>query len=239
MGSKVSHLVNRSQFWEDELVIAKHKNKLHWPAKVVKVDHATALNERRYSVRHFVTDEVEFLAKKNLYPYKENREIRQAYQDLFDFVKAWEEIEEKFVSEFPHLAVPCEVGIPKSDNVHDSKKTCGDENNLCEHPLSPANSDNYWNPRLGPGDSTSTFQHSAMSDEYWNPERPPRCHDAHLECKVVCSGDNVNQATSTSGIEMCPATDVHKRRSTYLRKKCHGYTSSMDFIRYHEEEDDY
>ena len=237
---KISHLVNRSQFWEDELVIAKHKDKLHWPAKVVKVDHEIALNERRYSVRHFVTGETEFLAKKKLYPYKENRAIREAYQDLFDFVKAWEQIEERFVSEFPELAVCSnEVDVARGGTTtkDGTRRTCGRDDDLCEHPLSPANSDNYWNPRLGPGDSTSTFQHSAMSDEYWNPERPPQCHDPHLECKMVCSNDNVNQATSTSGIEMCPQTDSRKRRSEYLRKKCHGYTSSMDFIRHREEED--
>ena len=230
---KISHLVNRSQFWEDELVIAKHKDKLHWPAKVIKVDHEIALNERRYTVRHFYTNETEFLAKKKLYPYKENRAIREAYKDLFDYVKAWEEIELRFLSDFPELVVRDAVSIAKGDTTNGRRKTFERDDSLCEHPVSPANSDNYWNPRLGPGNSTSTFQHSVRSDEYWNPERP------HKHCKIVCSYDNFNQATSTSGIEMCPQTDFRKRQPEYLRKKSHGCTSSMDFICYNEEEEDY
>lgn len=101
MGSNISHLVDRSQFWEGELVISKKKKGLHWPAQVVKVDEDHRLKDRRYNVRLFGTGKVEFVDKKHLYPYKENRGLREEYKDIFDYVNAWEIIEEKFVSENP------------------------------------------------------------------------------------------------------------------------------------------
>ena len=103
----MSHLVNRGQFWEGELVISKQKKGLHWPAQVVKVDPEHRLKDRRYTVRHFVTDKTEFLDKKHLFPYKENREMRETYKDLFDFVKAWEMIEEEFISQHPECDCAC------------------------------------------------------------------------------------------------------------------------------------
>ena len=101
MGGNTSNLVKRNEFREGELVISKLKNEFHWPAQVCRVDEEVDLKQRRYIVRHFVTGKNEFLSTKHLFPYKQNRKIKEIYKNWFNYVKAWEKIEEEFVSRYP------------------------------------------------------------------------------------------------------------------------------------------
>ena len=119
MGRKAD-LIDRSEFWPGELVICKQSDKQHWPAEITKVDQNAPLNSKRYTVKHFVTGKVEVVNKKNLFPYKENRDFVDNYKEIVDFVHAWREIEDEFKSD-DHLT---EL-VNKS---HHGKESLGDSN---------------------------------------------------------------------------------------------------------------
>lgn len=101
MGGSSSSMVKKNEFFECELVISKVKKELPWPARIERVDEQVELDQRRYIVRRFVTGEKLFLGKKHVFPYKQNRKIKDNYKKWFTYIKAWEKIEEELVSRYP------------------------------------------------------------------------------------------------------------------------------------------
>ena len=123
MGRK-ANLLDRSEFWEGELVICKQSDKQHWPAQITKVDQNASLNSKRYTVKHFVTGKVEVVNKKHLFPYKENRDFVDNYQEIVDFVHAWREIENEFKAD-DHLPV---LSHKSHHGKAEGKESHGDSN---------------------------------------------------------------------------------------------------------------
>ena len=115
-----ANLQDRSEFWDGELVICKQRDKQHWPGQITKVEQSAPLNSKRYTVKHFVTGKVEVLSKKHLFPYKENRDFVDNYQDIVDFVHAWREIENEFKSDdhIPMLSQTHKSTHSKVDGSH-------------------------------------------------------------------------------------------------------------------------